>query len=374
MPYGLPFLYDDEERKRLLTPPINPDAALPRRPLSAPPLPETPRTMPGLPPPSPLPEVAAPNVSLPARGKPNALPGPPNEMEPFEPPSRYTQVQAEKEGYLRGTPGRGKSSLKGALRGFVRGLGTGQGLGGGIGGAITGAAQGAIDPRGLREAEFQERELPKLYERFAFEDADRAAKAAARKAAGEQALNRMQLANTQSQINSRTLGDELAAAKEQREADAPLVLNPGQVAIERRTGREVFKSPALPKAPTDADIEQRFFDETGDTIESLSQKSLAGRIETLKGRLTPEEQRFNFGVVTDSDNPQAVSRAQAKWAKIQDDELNSIRRDTAARVRAQYRGSQGAQSGPRTKAKPIQREGRPGRRIISIAEAADLLK
>jgi len=288
--------------------------------------------------------------------------------------TRPHQIEDARQEHLGKTPGRLKSGLLNALRGGLKGLATGGGLGAGLGGAVAGAGLGAINPRVAQDMDFNERVKPKILERFAYEDADRMAQIAAAKAAGDQAMTQAQLANIQSTIQSRASGDEMARAKDEREARRPMIVSPGQVGYDPRTREKTFEVPATPKPPTEADVEQRFYEETGDTIESLSRKSLAGRIEAIKGRLTPDEQRLAFGGPTDADDPQAIARAQSKWAKIQDDELNSIRRDTAARVRAQYRSPQTPQPVAQDRRGTPQRKGQPGRRAISVAEAAELLK
>lgn len=138
MPLGGLLPYDDEEERR-------------RRGLPLPP--------PALPP-SPTP--------LPTRGNPDTLPSP---MPSLRPPGRGEQINEARDVYMLGTPGRGKSAAKGALQAFLGG--------GGLLGAGLGAISGAVDPRGLREQEFNTRVRPQILERFSLEDADRAAAQAA---------------------------------------------------------------------------------------------------------------------------------------------------------------------------------------------------
>lgn len=322
--------------------PINPDAPPPVRlpdiptgpaPRSRPRIPSVPGEMPGAPPSSPLPETAMPSaMPLPARGAPGGMPAPSPPPPNLEPPSRYTRLQAEKEGYMRGTPGRLKSGFKGALS--AAGQGGEGGLGGLVGRLVGGFAGGAINPRGLREMEFNQRVRPEIMERFAYEDADVAARSAAEKALREDQAARVNIANINSQIQSRQAADALNQDKFAFEQDQPFNVPEGVTAINRRTGKPVFTSPRRPSASEEEDaIAASLIDEQG-TVESQSQGSLQGRLESLKGRLTPEEQRLAFGGATSSDDPQAIARAQAKWQKIQDDELNSIRRDTGERRKA----------------------------------------
>jgi hypothetical protein len=139
------FPFDDEEekrRRRYASPGINPNAGLP--------------------------EIALPKrPMLPGPGNPGAMPAPEYAPQDMAPPSRYQRYQSEKEGYMRGTPGRGKSALTGALQAFLGG--------GGLIGAGMGALQGATDPRGLREQQFNQRRRPQILEQFGMEDAERQA-------------------------------------------------------------------------------------------------------------------------------------------------------------------------------------------------------
>lgn len=140
------FPFDDEEerRRRMLSPPAidmmgELDAA--RRPTV---LPEISTARPGLSAPSPV------------------TPPPP----PINRQSRFGEMQEAKDAYLEKTPGRGRSALTGALQSFLGG--------GGLVGAAFGAARGAIDPRGQREQEFNQKIRPQIQERFGAEDQERA--------------------------------------------------------------------------------------------------------------------------------------------------------------------------------------------------------
>lgn len=129
----------------MLTPGINPNAPPPNIPASRP-----------LPPPG-----------IPGGAPSGGMLGP----GPIEPPApaltRGSQMYNARADYRDEAPGRGKSALKGALQGFLSG--------GGLAGALTGGVYGAADPRGLREMEFNQKVRPKIAERFAYEDQDRAA-------------------------------------------------------------------------------------------------------------------------------------------------------------------------------------------------------
>ena len=167
------FPYDEED---YLTPGFNPNLPRRRRPA----LPE--RVMPG------VSVGGAPNIG-PAAPPVNPNPSPLPEFRPGM--SRADEYSGRKAEYMAGTPGRGKSALKGALQGFLGG--------GGLIGAGLGAAEGAIDPRALREQEFNRRVRPQILERFGFEDQDRAAQAAAQKAQQEQELNQARIGELESQ-------------------------------------------------------------------------------------------------------------------------------------------------------------------------------
>lgn len=113
-----------------------------------------------------------------------------------------------------------KSGLQNAARGFFSGLASG-GLAGGLGGAAAGGAYGAIDPRGVRRQQFETQEKPKILERFALEDKDRAATLANEKMMREGRMDEAQLANIGSQIQSRSAGDALAGRKQDFEERRP---------------------------------------------------------------------------------------------------------------------------------------------------------
>jgi hypothetical protein len=110
--------------------------------------------------------------------------------------SRTAEIAEAREAYLQGPrPGRVKSAVMGALRGFGQGLATGQGLGAGLGGAVAGAGFGAISPRGLMETQFAERIKPRILERFAMENEDRAAMMSAEDRALANEERRARIAN-----------------------------------------------------------------------------------------------------------------------------------------------------------------------------------
>ena len=268
-------------------------------------------------------------------------------------PTRYDELQEAKNAYLQKTPGRGKSALLGAVRSFLGG--------GGLVGAAMGAAGGAIDPRGLQEQEFNRKIRPQIYERFGFEDQDRAMQVAAVKAAAERAVQQAQIANIGSEIRSREDTSALNNRKQVFAEGQPLNVPKGATAIDRRTGRPIYTSVDPAQGAMTADQANAALTSEQGTVEEVSRGSLQGRIEGLKQRLTPNEQRLVFGGATRDDSPAAIAAAQSRWQKIQDDELNSIRRDTGER-----RKTEATQ-------RRYGRKGTPGRTTISKIESENLL-
>src|SRR5262245_27075144 len=160
-----PFnLFDEEEkRRRMLTPGFNPNAPAP----------------PDLPP-------ARPTLAPPV-GNPASMRAPSYTPEDASQPSYSQRYQAEKQGYLRQTPGRGRSALTGALQGFLGG--------GGLVGAAMGGLYGATNPQGLREREFNRTRSPQLLEQFGMEQADQAAQRQAEQDALNSQLKIAQIGN-----------------------------------------------------------------------------------------------------------------------------------------------------------------------------------
>jgi hypothetical protein len=150
-------------------------------------------------------------------------------------PTRGEQLGEAKDVYLQGTPGRGKSALLGAARGFLGG--------GGLAGAITGAASGAIDPRGLREQEFNRRIRPQILERFGLEDQERAQAREAEESAINNEYKRAQIGEIGSQGAYRSGQLDVArqnAERQQATADSEIKLNEAR-AEAARTGTPVYR-------------------------------------------------------------------------------------------------------------------------------------
>lgn len=366
--FGLPF-NDEEMRRRALTPGINPNAppplAMPRRPaFPLPGRPDVPSPLPGMSGSSPLPETAMgnPRLPMPSPGIPGGT-----GMPAIKQPTRAEHLRESKDVFLQGTPGRGKSALLGAAQGALRGLAQG-GLGGAIGGALGGGLGGGINPRGLREAEFNQRVRPEILQGFEMDDQEKAARMAAAKAASEQAMTEARMADIESQIRSRQTGDNLALGKYQRESNMPQVYKPGDVGFDPRTQREVFRVPPAEKLPTPAEL--TIEPSSGKSFEQISDESYQGRggDKYVFDRLPEQTRRLIKGEIADAEpgEIEAANRAyQAAIERERESILDYTRGDVRGRALDARKGGG---------AKPAMRRGQPGRRAISVAEAAELLK
>lgn len=207
------FPFDDEEERRrrmlYLTPGVNPNEPLP----------------------SGLPEISTP--SRPVLPPPSGIPG---GTEMPLPRSAAPTMGEARETYLLGTPGRGKSALKGALQGFLGG--------GGLLGALTGGIYGAADPRGLREQEFNQRVRPRIME----ETAQQAERRALERQAEQDVINnqyrRAQIGELESQAYKNRLPPPAPVPPR------PITVGPGSTAVDPVTGKPIFTAPAAePKPP-----------------------------------------------------------------------------------------------------------------------------
>jgi hypothetical protein len=314
--------------------------------------------MPSSPQPGDLPEVGmGPITPMPApvsSGPPAGIGGPP----PVKQPTRYEEKKEALDAYLQKTPGRVKSAALNALKGAAQGFATGGGLGAAVGGAVAGGAFGGINPKGAREMEFNQKILPKIQERWAYEDADRAA-------ARQAAADAMDAELKRSQAAKNTADARRALMPVAPKAPAPIKTARGL--YDTTTGQIIAGTEPLPKETkaSPADEKARIaaqLDAQQGTVEEESQRSMEGRREMLKKHLTPDERRIVEGKITKDDFPDTIKSAHAKWGKIQADELKSIQRDTAQRRKAEI------------DRRRLGRKGMPGRTAISVSEAADLLK
>lgn len=121
------------------------------------------------PPPPALPEISGRRPSLSAAGSPESVTPP---TLPSRRPSRLEEMNEAKDVYMRKTPGRARAGLLGGLQAL--GQGGSQDLGQTVGQGLGGLIGGLIDPKGVREAQFNQRVRPQIMDRFAAEDQERA--------------------------------------------------------------------------------------------------------------------------------------------------------------------------------------------------------
>lgn len=200
--FNIPF-FDDLEKKRRAndgkispppnsaTPPINPDASIP-----------APNIGPASSPMPPTREARMPALDT-AMSRTDEYTG------------AYDEAVGKKQP-------RWKSGLLGALRGFGEGLSTGGGLGAGIGGALAGGGMGAINPRALREAQFEQQVAPRLGRRWALEDRDRNRRMEDAKFAQEERFNQARISQMgvemeESRARARKLGEPAPPKERQQE-------------------------------------------------------------------------------------------------------------------------------------------------------------
>jgi hypothetical protein len=350
-----------------------------RRPLLNPaPPPDVPMTGPSRNPWSELPDVVGGEnpVSLSDAARPGYsrlapistpnMTGPGPAIEPLTAPTQYERLQAEKEGYLRGTPGRKRSALLGALTGALQGLGSGQGLGGALGGALAGGIYGGAAPRQIRERQFETRERPKILEKFAFEDAEKARQAAAAKAAMDGGMTQAQLANIQSQIDSRRAQDVLNQQKANQEADKPIMAAPSATVLTRGQNggySPVFTAPAKPtpeKAPTAAEL--GVDPDDGSSVEEKARASYEARggDQYVYDRL-PERTRQVLEDDKNTYSPAQVASAERAYQNAINRQWQSDLSYTKGAIRSKVLGKRqgGGQprSAPRSPATPRQSNG-----------------
>lgn len=300
--------------------------------------------------------------------------GPGPAIEPVAAPTQYERLEAERQGYMRGTPSRKKSALLGVLSGVAQGLAGGGGLGGAIGGALAGGAYGAIDPRGLRGRTFETREKPKILERLAMEDQEKARQAAAVKAALDAGMSQAQIQNIQSQIQSRQQQDVLNQQQADREANKPTIVAPGASVLRPGDKAPVFTAPARPtpeKAPTAAELSIE--PESGKSAEEISNDSYIGRggDQYVFGRLPKRTQALLNGEIADA-NPAELMAAQREFDNAIRKEKADILSYTKGEIRSKVLGRR--KGGQSRTTSPAQRRGQPGRTVISVDEAARLLQ
>lgn len=145
-------------------------------------------------PPPALPEISSGRPPMMAAGDPGAITPP---TFPSRRPSRLEEMNEARDVYMQKTPSRGRAALLGGLQALSGGgsRDLGEAFGQGIGGLIG----GLINPRGVRETQFNQRVRPQIMDRFAAEDAERAAARQAEQDALGVELKRAQIGATNRQ-------------------------------------------------------------------------------------------------------------------------------------------------------------------------------
>ncbi len=172
--FRLPFTLDEEERKRRSGLPTEEDDYT-------------------TPPPA-LPEISTGRPPMMAAGSPGSVT--PSTFSSRR-PSRLEEMNEAKDVYMQKTPGRGRAALLGGLQAL--GQSNPQDFGSAVGQGIGGLIGGLINPRGVREQQFNQRVRPQIMERFGAEDAERAATRQAEQDALNTDLKRAQIGATNRQ-------------------------------------------------------------------------------------------------------------------------------------------------------------------------------
>jgi hypothetical protein len=308
---------------------------------------------------------------LPAEATPDMSNAPLPEFTP-RPITRAEELEGAKTEYLAKTPGRFKSGLLGALRGAAQGFSTGGGLAAGLGGALAGGAFGAINPRGERAMEFETIRKPRILERFALEDQEQAARLAEEKARREAASAAAKIADIQSQIESRQAADALNQSKFEYEKNKPLIVRPGGVVFDPRTGEPIFQAdkpltstdPSLDIEPTSGKSYQQI------AVESYMNRG--GDDYVLSQMPAVQQELIQKGTINGT--PASLEEVNAALRAFEAAKQRQLQIDmdyTRGSVRG---GNVSRQKGRRPAAGPAVRKGSPGRTFISVQEAADLLR
>jgi hypothetical protein len=295
---------------------------------------------------------------------------------PIAPQSRYGELQEAKDVYLKGTPGRFKSAALGGLRGLGPGLASGGGLAGALGGAVGGAIGGGINPRGEREMEFEERVRPKIYERFGFEDLERASARQAqtnalddeRKRAEIGRLNRPQRMNVQGLgVVDPITGEVIARAPERRAPARFEWTSDGLKDVSRMSPEELSKLHPYER-PNAAQL--TIDPESGLSAEEMADASYNGRggDQYVYDHL-PERTRKILEAKAGTVSPDEINAAQRDYQSAITRQRKTDLDYTKGHLRAKRINGRAAQPGATTSGKPAR-----GRNAISVQEAGDLLR
>lgn len=269
MPFSFPFLDEEERRRRMLTPGINPNAPAPNIPM--------PTRSVSMPPSENIPIPTRPNIPL-ATPPINPREAPIPESRPA-PMTRMDELGGAKAEFMAKAPGRLKSGLLNALRGAAQGLATGGGLGAAAGGALAGGAFGAINPRGAREMEFEQVRKPQILERFGMEDQEQARRMAAEKALRDEQMMRADIDLKQSQAQKnrmpalpRPVGPQWRDVM--GEDGQPTVVDMNAPENRGKLFRP-YEKPVAPKQLTSAELQTD--PEDGMSVEEKAEASYQGR-------------------------------------------------------------------------------------------------
>ena len=315
-----------------------------------------------------------------------ALPGRSSGPRPFDPirAAEYDYVRARPNSdTVQGIGGRLKSGLKPALLGFLQAAARDREnpLAAGAGGAIAGFGLGAIDPTMGREYEFDVMERPAMEAAAAQERAQRAE-------ALDTRYKTAQIGDLEGRSEDRKVGNEIRRQKATADAklaqarvdqdqwfpvqggvvnrrDGTFRPNPyapkpaekarapirvGNVLVDPVTFEEVYRGDAPGKPMTARDAYDEVLAEDG-SIEQIAQDSLQGRLETLKGQLSPRERDILEGRASDAFDSEIVA-AKQRWQEIQQKELMNIRRDTESRAKAKAATKRKGKSSANTSTAP----------------------
>lgn len=301
------------------------------------------------------------------------LPGTSDAPQPYSPmrAAQYDYVNSRPNSEtVHGFGDRLKSGLKPALLGFLQAAAKNpqNPLAAGAGGAIAGFGVGAINPTMGRAYEFDTLERPQM-------EADVAQERASRAQALDERYRTAQIGELEGRGEDRRVDNELRrqkvtsdtelarmraeqeqwypvqggvvnrkdgtfkpnpyAPKPLEKARAPIRV--GNVLVDPVTFEEVYRADSPDKPMSSRDAYDEVLAEDG-SIEQIAQDSLQGRLESLKGQLSPGEREIIEGRIPKEALDTEILRAKEHWRELQDQEMRRIRRDTESRAKAKAAG------------------------------------
>jgi hypothetical protein len=266
---------------------------------------------------------------------------------------------------------------KSALTGFLQGIGSGGGLAGGLGGAITGGAYGAIDPRGAREALFDQTVAPKLQR-------DMAQQQQQQQMARQQQENVLNDQYKQAQIgalNRSNMQEPMRPLLPHYEKTTEGIINLNAPENKGKVFKpyEAPKTPVV-KPPTAAELATD--PESGMSWEEMADASYEARggDQYVFDRLPAKtRQLIDKGAFTNAEgkevtaDPAEVRAAERAYQSAINRQRQTDKEYSRGAVRSKRLGGPQNPTSPRSaSAKPMR--GQPGRKAISVQEAADLLR